>query len=547
MEYISFLPDQVAGRETAGDFQAVVSPAEGIIVKAGARAEVGAWLEAEKAKGNIVAEEIERCALLPGFTDAHNHTLVYATFEMLNAASMLGCADKADALKRIKSASARLKDPEKTVFAVAFDSSKIKDLTNNDLDDASGGRSVFMLDVSLHSGIASSVMMDKIAAAAASYDRPLLGELRDNGLTLEEFTMRALEIVEADYPLKKIAAAIERKLQNYFEKGITSVHDMMPATVNQFIAALMLRKRWKTGRACDFPITKFYLNKLQLADVLMRLPILEEHGLIASGEFADLVGIKLFADGAFGSRTAKVSAPYADTGTDGMYFSELEELEEDVVTAMDNGLKHGAIHAIGDLGIKRAILCAAKWAAEASKRGLPMNLRIEHYALPLPLDKTLADTKALGVWLCIQPNFLLDYNYTDRLAERVRLMCPHNPTISSGIPTFFGTDGMPDSILFAIWLATHAVEPAQRLTLEECIAGACETAGLFENDQRGSIREGCKADLIVADSKLIGELTLSGDPDGSMSMMKMFELEGYIKKVFKNGEQVYPKKKPAAQ
>jgi len=542
--YISFKPEKVIGISGSPDgFQLVVDTKSGTIVKTGEGREVGGWLESEKARKDIEVEEITCGALLPGLTDGHNHTLVYATFELLNAVSMLGCADETEALKRIRTAATRSKDTAKPILAVAFDSSKVRSLTNRDLDEVTDGRSVFMLDVSLHSGIASSRMCAAVEAAAAMYDRPLVGELRENGFLTEEYTMRALEIAEADYPLDSIAAAIERKLNSYFEKGITAVHDLMPATVNQFIGALVLRKRWNAERSFDFPITKFYLNKLQIADVVKRMPDLESEGLLSSGEFVELVGVKMFADGAFGSRTAKVSEPYKDTGTTGMYFQSLEDMGEDVATAMRNGMKHGAIHAIGDLGIKRANIIAEKWAKKAAGQGIPMDLRIEHYALPLPREQTLADTEATGAWLCIQPNFLLDYAYEDRLGGRIRTMCQHHHVLNSGIKTFFGTDGMPDSVLFAIWLATHAVEPSQRLPLDAALSASCESAPRFERDPRGALRQGFKADLIAADEKLIDVLTLSGEPDGSMSLMKMFELEGHIKKVFKNGVQVYPKKK----
>ncbi len=542
---IVFKPEHTTGAE--GERWTAVSADSGLIEKTGNPREMSEWLAAAAARGDVVAEEHIGGALLPAMTEGHNHTLVYSTFEMLNAASMLGCKDKEDALKRLKSAAARIKEPGRPAFAVALDTSKVPDLTRADIDEALGGAPAFVLDISLHSGIVSSAMAARVSAAAAAFNRPLAGELKDNGFVSEEYTMRALEVVESDQPQEKISAAIERKLASYFEKGVTTAHDLMPATTNQFIAALRLRKKWKEEKPFGFPITKFYLNKFQIMDVLSRIGDLESEGLMSREEMRGLIGIKMFADGAFGAHTAKVATPYADTGGTGMFFTTAEEMRADIKWALETGLQHAAMHAIGDAGIGLAIEGARAWAELAPKFGAGMNFRIEHFQMPLPVAPTIEAAKAAGAWLCMQPNFLLDYNYADRLGDRVKEMCPHEAVAASGIPLFFGTDGMPDSMLFGIWLATHAAHPPQRMSPDACIEAACAEAARFEGVRRGRIADGFAADLILADAKLIGELDTPTEPDGSMSMMKMFELEGHIKKVFKDGSQVYPKKKPAAK
>lgn len=112
--------------------------------------------------------------------------------------------------------------------------------------------------------------------------------------------------------------------------------------------------------------------------------------------------LKLFADGALGSRGAALTHPYADDhSTSGVPRMTTAGMTALALRAMDAGLGV-AIHAIGDEAVKRAL--DACEAVLARRPGLdPTRLRIEHFSYALEAD--FARAVRLGVVLSIQSNF----------------------------------------------------------------------------------------------------------------------------------------------
>jgi hypothetical protein len=113
--------------------------------------------------------------------------------------------------------------------------------------------------------------------------------------------------------------------------------------------------------------------------------------------------IKLFADGAMGSRGAALRHPYADDpSTRGVFRMTAEELRAETIRALKAGLDV-ATHAIGDAAIGRVLdVYAAVLAANPSIS--PPRLRIEHFSVASPED--IQRAAKLGVVLCIQPGFV---------------------------------------------------------------------------------------------------------------------------------------------
>ncbi len=113
--------------------------------------------------------------------------------------------------------------------------------------------------------------------------------------------------------------------------------------------------------------------------------------------------IKLFADGAMGSRGALLSHPFADDpSTVGVERMSREEIARAVRSALDAGLDV-ATHAIGDLALRRTL--DVYEAVLAERPGLdPRRLRIEHFSYARAEDFDRA--AALGVVASVQPDFV---------------------------------------------------------------------------------------------------------------------------------------------
>ena len=194
-------------------------------------------------------------------------------------------------------------------------------------------------------------------------------------------------------------------------------------------------------------------------------------------------GIKLFTDGANGSCTAALSKPYLN-GNKGVLTHTLPELvgllEEAAATA--NGV---AIHALGDIAARQVV----EAAETVRKHGSNQFIRLEH-AQFIDLE-TAKRAKNAGIVLSMQPNFTEDSQiYADRLPVGFAEM--NNPFrmlidkagFVPGKDMFFGSDGMPHGVKFALKQSLRPVFEGQRLTLSEFIAGYCvdKKYGVYEFD-----------------------------------------------------------------
>ncbi len=113
--------------------------------------------------------------------------------------------------------------------------------------------------------------------------------------------------------------------------------------------------------------------------------------------------IKLFADGALGSRGAALSRPYEDDlSTHGVFRMTTEELQNEAKRALEAGLDV-ATHAIGDAAIA-GVLQVYGGILEADSSVTPRRLRIEHFSVAALQD--IRRAAHLGLLLSIQPGFV---------------------------------------------------------------------------------------------------------------------------------------------
>ncbi len=113
--------------------------------------------------------------------------------------------------------------------------------------------------------------------------------------------------------------------------------------------------------------------------------------------------IKLYADGAFGSRGAALAHPYADDpSTSGFMRMSDEDIERETRRAIEAGLDI-ATHAIGDDAVHR-VLRAYGRVADALGDVDPGRFRIEHFGYSSLEDQREAAER--GFLLVAQPNFI---------------------------------------------------------------------------------------------------------------------------------------------
>ena len=191
-------------------------------------------------------------------------------------------------------------------------------------------------------------------------------------------------------------------------------------------------------------------------------------------------GMKIFADGALGVRTAALHVPYRD-GEQGVMMYAKEELKKELLGCIATG-KSIAIHAIGDRAIDHVVYLIH---VLREMNGFDNEVRIEHAQLITLETAKLA--KEAGIVLSMQPNFSIDsVEYADRLPdEYLQANNPFRMLIDEvgfvpGKDLIFGSDGMPPGVEAALQQSLNPPFPdRQALTIEEFVAGYCD-ASIFE-------------------------------------------------------------------
>ena len=113
--------------------------------------------------------------------------------------------------------------------------------------------------------------------------------------------------------------------------------------------------------------------------------------------------LKLFADGALGSRGAALSHPYADDpSTHGVPRMDRESIWQWAQRALDGGLDVAA-HAIGDAAVASVLDAYERLLTERPSLD-PRRLRVEHFSYASEAD--IARAARLGVVVVVQPGFV---------------------------------------------------------------------------------------------------------------------------------------------
>ncbi len=226
--------------------------------------------------------------------------------------------------------------------------------------------------------------------------------------------------------------------------------------------------------------------------------------------------IKLFIDGAMGSRGALLFEPYHDDpANSGLLLLDPKRLEAATKAALEHGWQV-CTHAIGDKG-NALVLDAYAAARKAVPQARDPRLRIEHAQVVRKED--VARFAALGVIASMQPSHASDdMRWADaRLGPgRVDGAYAWRWFMNAKVPLACGSD-FPVEIVNPFWGIYAGItrqdpqgkpeggwHPDQVLTLEETLrgftAGAAHAA--FAEDRLGILKPGFRADVTVVDRDL---------------------------------------------
>lgn len=441
--------------------------------------------------------------VVPGLIDAHGHVAGLGLAQL--RVDLVDTASKAEVLQR-------LREFEKTLPAGAWllgrgwDQNDWPDRsfpTAADLDAAFPARPVFLVRVDGHAGWANAAAMRAVERDLAGDWHPDGGQILRNadGKPTGVFVDTAMELVEQAIPPLDDATA-ERALalgmREAVAHGLTGVHDM----------GVSLADLGRYRRLADRGEMPLRINAFADGDSAA-LAELCRSGLYRhpSGRL-QMRGVKLYIDGALGSRGAAMLEDYSDhAGHRGLMLMQPGTLANVTKKARDCGVQV-ATHAIGDRGNREVLDVFARVLDGAGDH----RWRIEHAQVVAPGD--LSRFAKLGVIASMQPTHATsDMPWAeDRVGpERIVGAYAWRQLRDSGARLALGSDFPVESVdprlgLYASVTRADAAGrpvggwlPQEKLTAYEALRGFTLDAAHagFEEGRVGSLEVGKRADFVV--------------------------------------------------
>jgi len=448
--------------------------------------------------------------VVPGLIDAHGHVMGLGM--ALMRADLVGTASKTEILDRLRTF-ARTLEPGDWLLGGGWDQNDWPEKTfptAADLDAAFPERPVWLERVDGHAGWANSAALRALAISAVGKTMLDSGEI-DGGKVLVTGDGKPTGILvdEAMQPMYKILPAIDAKgarealsraLALLSSNGLTGVHDMGVSR-----RELDLFRQFADAGRLSVRIDAYADGDREALAGLCK------HGLYRHpGGHLKMQGVKLYIDGALGSRGAALLADYSDEpGNRGLLVTAPDAYEAAVRKAKGCGVQV-ATHAIGDRG-NRLVLDTYERVLGADAK-TDHRWRVEHAQILSPDD--LVRFAKLGVIASMQPTHATsDMPWAkDRLGEaRLAGAYAWRSLLDTGAHLAFGSDfpvESPDPRLGLYAAVTRQDReghppggwfPAQRMTAAEALRGFTADAAWagFDEDKVGRLAPGLRADFVI--------------------------------------------------
>jgi hypothetical protein len=488
--------------------------AEALAVQFGRIYRLGETAEVEQLAGPATKIiDLKRQTLLPGFIDTHNHFCLYALLtDQADCRPASGCVKGEDVVEALK-AQAKKTPSRKWIMGWGYAPYLLddkKDLTREDLDRASKKHPICLVHVSFHGAVVNTLALKELGFTSKTPDPPGGKIYRDakgdpNGILSESAFMGPLffnspsiySMMMAAYDREGRVEMMSRCAASYHRLGIVGAND-------PFVDALTLRTYQEAAEAARFPFRLYSFILARWADPLMSAGIGRGFGT----EWVKIGAIKIFLDGGMSSRTAAVSKVYAyppGAGKGILNYNQKGINRE--IEKFDRAGYQVSVHAQGD----RALDMLLKAFGRVVTKGNPLRHHIVHAGNLTPSQ--IERVAELGLYISSQANFfsLLGDGFIEAYGPtRSQELYRFNTLLKRGIKLGLSSDcpvaepnpliGVRDSICRRT-ASGQDFGPAECITVEQAFSLYTREAAYFsfEEKERGTLKEGKWADLVVLD------------------------------------------------
>ena len=453
-------------------------------------------------------------ALLPGFIDAHGHFGGVATYSALLDLS----SPPVGGIENIDDIVAAIQDwigdndiPEgQLIYGVGYDDSLLAERrhpTRDDLDRASTGHPIVIRHVSGHLNAANSLALEQAGIRADTPvpdggvmrrrpgSREPIGVMEETAMGLLPGTGAVVSEAQG-WQLRRDAAEI------YAAYGITTIQESNVSS--DYVAALKDRAQTQ-----PFPVDIVtYIMGNPLSDAALEQ--VSQDTAYSGG--VRIGGVKFTLDGSPQGRTAWMSQPYNEgpPGVDSDYVAYPSYDPEAYRRRIDRLLERGVpvlAHANGDEAIELMID-----GIDEALRGetMPDHRSVIIHAQLIRPDQ-LDRVKELGIipsYYSVHPFFWGDWHRLSFGDERASFISPVKATINRDIPFTIHNDApiVPPDMMRLVSITVnretrsgYVLGPEQRATVMEALHAVTQGAAYqyFEEDEKGSITTGKRADLVI--------------------------------------------------
>ncbi len=492
--------------EREEDHPEAVLVRNGVIAAVGARAELEADCAADCEK-----IDLEGTTLMPALIDAHGHVSMTTQYVSMADLSSAECFDDLVALLRAfwenhpEFASGGL-------WGYGYDHNFLREQahpTRDVLDRVSTEIPVLIWHASGHMGVANSKALELCGIDANTPDpeggrigrRP--GSSTPDGY-LEEAAMLSMRMLQAQVPMD-VPRQIHAAQMQYIRNGITTVQD---GAANSYSVELC-REMANQGRLLiDLVAYPGVTTDGSPADVL-------EANRDCVGRYVNrfkIGGYKALLDGSPQGKTAWMSEPYENSGDYCGYPWETDAMiEQQIKQALDDNLQI-LVHCNGDAASEQYLNAYEKMLAQSDNPNKD-HLRPVMIHCQTVREDQLDRMQALGMIPSIFVAHVYYWgdvhlkNFGERRGSRVS---PVRSALERGLVYNFHTDTpvVQPNLFHSVWAAVNRVTrngvllgPEQRVGVYDALKGVTINAAYayFEEDSKGSIRPGKRADLIRID------------------------------------------------